>query len=751
MNKKITFIVTTYNNEEYVEECILSIINQTKKINLEIIVVDDCSSDETLNKVKSLMNQYDQIRMIEQQEHIGNQATLKNKGIDLATGKYVAFLDGDDTLTEKTIEFMFKEIGRSKCKVVVGRLIKFSRRTIVPWDYKQPFLEDRLELKDEKNRLDFLSILVHKFSGMIELDYLKQLGIRFNEDFPIYCNELFSKELLLKSKEIIYIPKVLYRYRIRNNVNNTSLTNQHTYITSKEFAKFSGHLYTFCKDHNYIREYKSINYILTRNAITKLDFDFNKLPIELKKEMIALFRDIFSKTKQINFDVFNEENQMLIELVSNNDLDEVVFLLSARLSNQYYSERVNTLNSHQLKLEKVKSTWSWKLTKPIRMALKLVKSFTNRIEFIMLLFCYFLTKPYYSKKDIWLIGERSDQAEDNSYHFFKYCRTHQKQINIFYIIEKDCIQYKNVEKFGNIINHSSFKHKLFMLHATKFISAYHFLSFSYPKNGQSFQKKYQKYIQAKEVFLQHGVYIHDVSDWTFVEKNPYDLFITSSPFEKDYVVNELGYSEEVVQDIGLCRFDNLYNNQVKREILVMPTWRNYLRYQSPRQFVYSEYFRRYQDLLMDKRLIKILEENDLKLNFYIHSEMQKFIHLFKFENERIVIHTKQSSNVQQLLKSNSMLVTDYSSVSADMLYMNKPVLLYQFDPNEFHYNPSDYIRYSDMGTIVNNHEKLINLIEENVKNDFELSTAQLQKADLIYRKRDQENSKRTFEAIARLG
>ena len=94
MNKKVSIITPLYNAERYVSETINSVVNQSYK-NWEMILVDDCSTDQSASIVEKIQEQDARIRLLKNQTNIGPGAS-RNKAIDQATGDVIAFLDSDD-------------------------------------------------------------------------------------------------------------------------------------------------------------------------------------------------------------------------------------------------------------------------------------------------------------------------------------------------------------------------------------------------------------------------------------------------------------------------------------------------------------------------------------------------------------------------------------------------------------------------------------------------------------------------------
>ncbi|MBQ9297865.1 MAG: glycosyltransferase family 2 protein [Clostridia bacterium] len=102
--KKVSVVIPMHNSSKHIEECIDSVINQTYK-NIEIIVVDDKSSDNSISIVKNKND--DRIKLIELKENVG-AAKARNKGIENAPGDYICFLDSDDYWKEDKLEKQVK-------------------------------------------------------------------------------------------------------------------------------------------------------------------------------------------------------------------------------------------------------------------------------------------------------------------------------------------------------------------------------------------------------------------------------------------------------------------------------------------------------------------------------------------------------------------------------------------------------------------------------------------------------------------
>src|SRR5699024_668922 len=127
-----------------------------------------------------------------------------------------------------------------------------------------------------------------------------------------------------------------------------------------------------------------------------------------------------------------------------------------------------------------------------------------------------------------------------------------------------------------------------------------------------------------------------------------DLFIVSSYPEKyDVVVDQLGYNEEEVAVTGLARFDNLPKEYQPKDILLMPTWRDWIN--TDEQFLSSQYYNYYSSLINNEELQDVLEKYDVNLNFYPHYRAQDFFAKdLDNDNTRIKFIPLGSKSVQQL-------------------------------------------------------------------------------------------------------
>lgn len=349
--------------------------------------------------------------------------------------------------------------------------------------------------------------------------------------------------------------------------------------------------------------------------------------------------------------------------------------------------------------------------------------------------------------NIWLIGERFDTAQDNGIVFFNWLRAN-TSIDAYYVIDENALDYQNIKHNRKVLKFGSIEHFKIASKAKVLVSTHDFENILPYKPAKGFFG----YEDTLKVFLQHGVLGRKSVEYhkDYYEQ-PFDIFNVSSMSEKyDVVVNEMGYDKENVFISGLSRFDNLPivndNNRIKK-ILIMPTWRDWLN--SDFAFENSEYSEKYLSLIKNKKLNQLIARNNVEINFYPHYRAQSYFKLFLMNNEIKVQYVELGEQtVQSLLIEHDLLITDYSSVSFDFTYMNKPVIFYHFDVERFFrkgiLRP---IHETFLGEVIYDEKKLVDQICDYVINDS-FKKVELEK-DSIFRHIDKDNNERIYDSIVK--
>ena len=201
----VSIVTPTYNSEAYIGNAILSILNQTYK-NWELLISDDCSSDSTVNIVKKYCKQYPNIRLFKLSENSG-PGIARNKALENASGKYIAFLDSDDEWVpiklEEQVAFMEKYIAA----------ISFTGYSLM--DNNLQIIKSQIKVPFSVNFSQYLkTTIIGMSTSMINREMVGDFRlnkIRSRQDGVLWIE-------LLKRGHIAYgLNKQLVKYRIRKN------------------------------------------------------------------------------------------------------------------------------------------------------------------------------------------------------------------------------------------------------------------------------------------------------------------------------------------------------------------------------------------------------------------------------------------------------------------------------------------------------------------------------------------------------
>lgn len=220
MNKKalVSIIIPVFNSEQYIERCLQSIINQTWE-NIEIIIIDDLSTDHTSSIVNEYCNQNSNIyyKRLSQKRGTGG---ARNLGMELAKGTYFSFVDSDDWIDLSFIERMVVELEKTKSEIAIcGVLTEFNnpKDAIVRYEYEfnnviNQYVAFRLLTRTENQDCFISPIACNK---MYRADFIKKNDIVFLEN-SFNEDDYFNFLAFYYVQHAVFTTKVYYHYFQRN-------------------------------------------------------------------------------------------------------------------------------------------------------------------------------------------------------------------------------------------------------------------------------------------------------------------------------------------------------------------------------------------------------------------------------------------------------------------------------------------------------------------------------------------------------
>nr|CCC56808.1 putative uncharacterized protein [Weissella thailandensis fsh4-2] len=387
---------------------------------------------------------------------------------------------------------------------------------------------------------------------------------------------------------------------------------------------------------------------------------------------------------------------------------------------------------------------------------RFVESYENEVNFKKEIWAgkvYNTLKKYFDKKNIWIVFEKNSfGAHDNGYYFFKYMYENEKHTNTYFVIRKDSPEYKNLSDMQDkVLNHMSFKYFVYMFAARVFISSdTKFHAYNLQRRDSLLAKSM---LQKKNVFLQHGMNGIKKVPVFHKKRGLLDLIIAPSNFERDNInIKQWGYSKNEVVATGYARWDSYLDKSQDipyHQIFIMPTWRKSMEGISRDNFLKTEFYREYQNFLKSPRLKKLLEANNTRISFFLHPYFKNYVDLFDIDERFIDKYGYLDVDMGTEIMKSSMMISDYSSVTWDMFYLEKPVVFYQFDQKDYLKSEGSYIDYDKdlFGDVAFNSEQVIDLISKYIQNGFheDVKYASMRKKYMNFH--DHKNSERIYKAI----
>lgn len=360
-------------------------------------------------------------------------------------------------------------------------------------------------------------------------------------------------------------------------------------------------------------------------------------------------------------------------------------------------------------------------------------------------------------RDLWIICEDQNEARDNGYWFFKHVRLEHPEQRCVYAISSKSPDFKKIVELGDWVEYGSLKHWILYLASSKKISSQ---KAGNPNAAIFYFLEVYGLLKDTRIFLQHGVIINDLK-WLYYDVTKMKRFICGAYPEYKFIRNTFGYPTENVVYTGICRFDGLHDKTKpkSRMVLIMPTWREwiadederFLQYEGTTDIAKTNYFTNWSSFISDQAIESLAKKYNCKFIFFPHRNMQKYMEYFPLSTPYLEIADAKKYDVQDLMKSASLMITDYSSVFMDMLYMKKPVIFYQFDYDKFckgQYGEG-YFSYSNnpFANSYTNKAAVFCAIDRSIREGFSISEDFKKAHGEYFRLYDENNCKRIYDVV----
>ncbi len=326
IEEKISVIVPIYNVEKYLEECLNSIINQTYQ-KLEIILIDDASTDRSLDICRKFKNKDRRIKLIINRQNKG-VAYCRNTGIRHVTSKYVIFVDSDDYINTNMIKKLYNLKNKYTADISMCKFNNISDKSINNINDEE--CNEKVLEKEEKFNILYDKNQEIKLCAVVIWNKLYNIDIFKNIKYPsgsIHEDEMAAHLILNNAKKIVFTTERLYNYRKREGSITSSeytvkrqdildaLIRRYYFFKKKGINKLASNtLKNYC--YFIIKHYKcSIDYKLSNEVKSNL---MNKLKAVLKDLMLD--KHIYIQTKLMIISFYFMPNFVIKVIFSAKDL-----------------------------------------------------------------------------------------------------------------------------------------------------------------------------------------------------------------------------------------------------------------------------------------------------------------------------------------------------------------------------------------------------------------------------------------------
>ena len=359
-----------------------------------------------------------------------------------------------------------------------------------------------------------------------------------------------------------------------------------------------------------------------------------------------------------------------------------------------------------------------------------------------------------NKKPIWITYDQLFKGGDNGQYFYEYMNKNVKDIDTYYIINKDTNEYKELsKKYKTLLPFNTFKTRLKCLKADMLFATRIDI-----KQYMGFLLSTDIYVRdlfkAKVVCLQHGLTIQKIAQYQNRFYDNTKHYFCVSPKEVENIMKPIyGYTQDMITLTGAPRYDGLVGTP-KKQILITPTWRRNVTAgtnEKGKQHEYSVNFKRttyykiYNSLINDKRLIDAAKKTGYRIIYLVHPILSPQAGDYD-KNSFVDIVPGVKANYEKMLKESALMVTDYSGIQFDFAYMRRPLVY--FHPAELppQYDEED----TGFGPVCRTNDELVDQLIKAMENDCKLDENYKKTIDAFFPYNDQNACKRVYEAAVKL-
>ena len=379
------------------------------------------------------------------------------------------------------------------------------------------------------------------------------------------------------------------------------------------------------------------------------------------------------------------------------------------------------------------------------------------VKCIIMRLLYWITRPIYKNKEIWLTFDQLFKGGDNGEYYYRHVagKKNKNNIRMYYIINKTAPEYKRLKKkYKTVLKYNSLKHKLISLHSNVVFATRVDVKL-YCGYWSGNEKFIRNLFNPEIVCLQHGLTIQKIAQYQNRLFDNTKLYFCVSPNEVQNLQHRVyGYTNDELKKTGAPRYDGLVNND-QRFILITPTWRRNVTAGTNKKgsmheysinFKHTEYFKVYNSLISDPKLIECAKRCNYRIVYLLHPILSPQIGDYDVNENVEILAGAGDLSYEKILTEASLMVTDYSGIQFDFAYMRKPIVYYHCDnlPPQYDEGGLDYGKES-IGMVCKTHEQVVDGICKYMENECKLEQEYIDRINKFFYFDDLNNCERVYQ------
>lgn len=723
----VSIIVPMYNVEDYIEETIQSILGQTLK-RLELILLDDGSGDNTVKIVERFTKDHHNVTIV-LKENSGPGLT-RNLGVALSQGEYISFVDSDDILPLDASENLYNAAIEKDADLVTGMSQSFNSEK--EWMIASHLNSGAYDegYKDLFNNPGML-YTVGPCNKMYKRDLLSDIefpeGIKVTEDHP------FVIHAYLKAKKIYTLDRVIYRYRSREDDDNLSLSqivNVNSANVIKDIfnsLKVSDQLWERYEGNEYKRSYMKLQYY---NRVIKADLwpAINKsMKSRRNDDQVVVFTEFGKWVEEMDRSFFNEL-PLISHIITFQALNRYTLLskeakrLHMSILRTCYDKLDPDVKSQLLsggRKEEIASTFkSAKRNSSLPMYIYLTK---RRIQREKQVAAHKLSTTF-TKKLVFGISKRLPLKQNKIMFATNKDTQFQGSFEVIYneLMKKDH-SYQVVGHFKKVRTFKETCRLYYDLGTSRYVLLDDYYNQLYGLKTRE-QTEVVQLWHAAGAFKKFGM-----SSIGAIDSNTYEFEKSAHQNYKKVIVSgqevaghyaeAFGVAKEQVEALGIPRTDMFFDEDYKK-FIKDKYYETYPMLKGKKVISYTPTFRGGPGvrasfkLELDFDLLREKLGDEYVVVLKLHPSVTKGVNIP--EEHRDFVLNLSKNDINNVLMISDILITDYSSIVFDFALLNKPMIFFAYDLEEYLDERGFYYEYEDFvpGPIAKTTEEISELILE---------------------------------------